>query len=49
MAELIRNLAPNPGFSVLVRVPKAAHSLHKLTPAQCTAAPVTIPVQGQDA
>jgi hypothetical protein len=49
MAELIRNLALNPGFSVLARVPKSARSLHKFTPAQCKAASATVPVQGQDA
>jgi len=49
MAELIGNLAPNPGFSVLARVSKSARSLHKFTTAQCKAASVTVPVQGQDA
>src|ERR1700750_3315689 len=38
MAELAPNLASDPRFSVLIRVPKPAHSLHNFTPAQCTAA-----------
>src|SRR6478735_10301037 len=49
MAESALNLAPNPHLSVRFRVPKSARSLHRFTPAQCTAAPAMVPVQGQDA
>src|SRR5690242_6975275 len=49
MAESVAILAANPRFSVSARVPKSARSLHKFTPAQCTVAPATVPVLGQDA
>jgi hypothetical protein len=49
MAESAAILAANSRFSVLVRVPKPARSLHDFTPTQCTVAPVTVPVQRQDA
>ncbi len=44
-AELSPNLASNPRFPVLIRVPKPAHSLHKFAPVLCTAAPVMVSVR----
>jgi GIY-YIG catalytic domain len=49
MAGSAYNLAWNPLVFVRDRVPKAAHSLHKFTPAQCMVAPAMVPLPGQDA
>jgi hypothetical protein len=48
-AEFAANLAPNLRLSVRSRVPKPAHSLHKNTPVQCTAAPTMVPMPTQGA
>src|SRR5437879_402964 len=49
LAELAPNLALNPRLSVLIRVPKPAHSLHKFTPVQCAATPAMVSVRKHDA